>query len=58
MAACDAASMCVKRKPTNWNDMEKRVFQRNAKREPVGRPSIRTSPPLEGSDGAMMVFSQ
>jgi hypothetical protein len=57
LEAWEPARRCVRRKPTNWKDIEKRAFQRKAKTEPVGRPSIMRSPKF-GSEGARMVFSQ
>jgi hypothetical protein len=48
----------VRRKPTNWKEMETSMFQQNEKSEPVGSESTIISPIASDANGAWMVVSQ
>ena len=57
-AACVVWRRYVRRKPTNWNEIETSMFQRKEKREPVGSESMITSPGVFDAEGAWIVVSQ
>lgn len=48
----------MRRKPTNWNEMDTSIFQRKEKRLPVVKPSIIMSPGVLEDEGAWIVVSQ
>ena len=59
-AACVVCRRYVRRKPTNWKEIETSMFQRKENTVPVARPSIGKSPDcIDSSDGgACTVVSQ
>jgi hypothetical protein len=48
----------VRRKPTNWKEIETSIFQKKENKEPVGKESMTTSPKESGENGAWTVVSQ